>query len=131
MRQMSEAGAGLLVYMAAHEGRGIGSWAKAAAYLLQEEGLDTYEANRALGFKDDHRDFRHAAAVIHHLLGGRPFRLLTNNPDKVEQVRVCGLEGVVRQSHVVGVCSRNEAYLRAKAERGHVIPLSGVSSPVR
>ena len=126
--QMGEDGAGLLVYMAAHEGRGIGSWAKAAAYLLQEEGLDTYEANRALGFEDDHRDFSHAAAIIHHLLGDRPFRLLTNNPDKVEQVRACGLEGVVRQSHVVGVCSRNQAYLRAKAERGHAIPLASVSS---
>ena len=125
LQQVSESTAsGMVVYMAAHEGRGIGLWSKAAAYLLQDDGLDTYEANRALGFRDDQRDFRHAAALVHHLLGGRPFRLLTNNPDKVNQMRALGLRDVVQQSHVVGVGNRR--YISAKREQGHCIPASAL-----
>lgn len=123
---------GMVVYMAAHEGRGIGLWSKAAAYLLQDEGLDTYEANRALGFHDDQRDFRHAAALIHYLLEGRSFRLLTNNPMKVNQMRALGLRGVVQQSHVAGVGRRNCRYLNAKRAHGHSIPtsaLDGIGAP--
>ena len=129
LHQMSESVAGgMVVYMAAHEGRGIGLWSKAAAYLLQDEGLNTYEANRALGFRDDQRDFRHAAALIHHLLGGRPFRLLTNNPDKVNQMRAMGLRDVVQQAHVAGIGERNHRYLCAKRENGHCIPASALES---
>ncbi|MDD9937429.1 MAG: GTP cyclohydrolase II [Myxococcales bacterium] len=123
LQQIVESPAGgVLVYMAAHEGRGIGLWSKAAAYLLQDEGLDTYEANRALGYPDDQRDFRHAAALIHHLLGERPFQLLTNNPDKVSQMRALGLEHVSQRVHVTGVGARNQRYLCAKREHGHRIP---------
>lgn len=129
LRQVSESTAGgMIVYMAAHEGRGIGLWSKAAAYLLQDEGLDTYEANRALGFQDDERDFRHAASLIHHLLGGGGFRLLTNNPDKVAQMRDLGLRDVVQQEHVVGVGARNCRYINAKREHGHSIPASALGS---
>lgn len=127
LRQMIDSPAGgMVVYMAAHEGRGIGLWSKAAAYLLQDEGLDTYEGNRRLGFLDDERDFRHAAALIRHLLGDRPFRLLTNNPDKVNQMRTYGLSHVVRQSHIAGVGARNRRYLSAKREHGHRIPVSAL-----
>lgn len=123
LQEMTESSeGGMVVYMAAHEGRGIGLWSKAAAYLLQDEGLDTYEANRTLGFPDDQRDFRHAAALIHHLLGGRPFRLLTNNPDKVNQMRAFGLRQVVQQGHIAGVGTRNHRYISQKREHGHIIP---------
>lgn len=130
LRQVSasEAG-GMVVYVAAHEGRGIGLWWKAAAYLLQDEGLDTYEANRALGFPNDLRDFRHAASLIHYLLGGRPFRLLTNNPDKLNQMRALGIGGVVQQSHVAGVGKKNRRYVGAKRAHGHWIPDSVLTEP--
>lgn len=127
LEHMSESQTGgILIYMAAHEGRGIGLWSKAAAYLLQDEGLDTYEANRALGFPDDLRSFRLAAAVIRHLLDERPFRLLTNNPEKVKQLRSYGLHNVVQQPHVVGIGPRNRRYLNAKRDHGHSIPLASL-----
>ena len=128
LREITESSAGgMVVYMAGHEGRGIGLWSKAAAYLLQDEGLDTYEANRKLGFSDDERDFRHAAALIRHLIGERPFRLLTNNPDKVTQMRAFGLRHVVQQAHVAGVGPQNLRYLSAKRSRGHSIPSSAIA----
>ena len=128
LREITESPAGgMVVYMAGHEGRGIGLWSKAAAYLLQDEGLDTYEANRRLGFSDDERDFRHAAALIQHLIGERPFRLLTNNPDKVNQMRAFGLRHVAQQVHVAGVGSRNLHYLSAKRRHGHSIPPSAIA----
>ena len=127
LRRITESSdGGMVVYMSAHEGRGIGLWSKAAAYLLQDEGLDTYEANRRLGFSNDERDFRHAAALIRHLLGERPFHLLTNNPEKVKQMRECGLRHVVQQTHVAGVGSRNHRYIRAKRKHGHQIPASAL-----
>lgn len=128
LRRMTESpSGGMVVYMSAHEGRGIGLWSKAAAYLLQDEGLDTYEANRKLGFSDDERDFRHAAAIIGDLIGDRPFHLLTNNPDKVEQMREFGLHQVVQETHIAGVGSRNQRYIRAKREHGHRIPASALA----
>jgi len=68
---------GMLIYMSGHEGRGIGLWAKAATYLLQDAGEDTYQANRTLGLPDDSRDFSDAAALLKYFLGDVPFRLLT------------------------------------------------------
>ncbi len=118
-RMDSHESGGLLIYLAAHEGRGIGLWAKAAAYLLQDEGADTYEANRSLGFRDDDRDYSEAAAIIQHFLGDRAFRLLTNNPNKVSQLRAAGIPGVQRDPHVAGVCERNLRYLEAKRGHGH------------
>ncbi|NJN50851.1 MAG: GTP cyclohydrolase II [Gammaproteobacteria bacterium] len=73
---------GMLVYMAGHEGRGIGLWAKAATYLLQDAGEDTYQANQSLGLPDDSRDFTDAGALIRYFVGKRPIRLLTNNPKR-------------------------------------------------
>jgi hypothetical protein len=71
---------GMVVYMSGHEGRGIGLWAKAATYILQDAGENTYQANRSLGLPDDSRDFSDAASLIRYFYGTGPFRLLTNNP---------------------------------------------------
>ena len=79
--QQDEQG-GMVIYMSGHEGRGIGLWAKAATYLLQDAGEDTYEANRSLGLPDDSRDFSDAGSLLKYFLKDSPFRLLTNNPEK-------------------------------------------------
>ncbi len=112
---------GLLVYMAGHEGRGIGLWAKAATYLLQDAGENTYQANRSLGLPDDSRDFADAASLLKYFVGGNPFRLLTNNPKKVNDLDEHGVAGITRVKHVTGVTDSNRRYLSAKQEWGHDI----------
>ena len=112
---------GMLIYMAGHEGRGIGLWAKAATYVLQDGGEDTYQANRSLGLPDDSRDFSDAADLIRHFRGDGPFRLLTNNPKKIEDLAAAGLTGITAVKHVIGVTDANRRYLRAKKEWGHKI----------
>ncbi len=115
-----EAG-GLLVYMSGHEGRGIGLWAKAATYLLQDAGENTYEANRTLGLPDDSRDFSDAAALLHYFIGNAPFRLLTNNPKKVSDLNDFGLTHITPVRHVTGVNAWNQRYLAAKRDWGHAL----------
>ena len=110
---------GMLIYMAGHEGRGIGLWAKAATYLLQDSGEDTYQANRSLGLPDDSRDFSDAAALIKHFRGEGPFRLLTNNPKKIDDLATAGLTGITPVKHVFGVTESNKRYLAAKRDWGH------------
>ncbi|MCC6201835.1 MAG: GTP cyclohydrolase II [Gammaproteobacteria bacterium] len=110
---------GMLIYMAGHEGRGIGLWAKAATYLLQDAGEDTYQANRSLGLPDDSRDFSDAAALLHHFVGDRPFRLLTNNPKKIADLNALGLSAVTPVKHVIGLSPFNRRYLTAKRDWGH------------
>ena len=105
--------------MAGHEGRGIGLWAKAATYLLQDAGEDTYQANRSLGLPDDSRDFGDAASVLHYFLKGRPSRLLTNNPKKIADLAALGLTQVTPVSHIIGVNAWNRRYLAAKRDWGH------------
>ena len=113
---------GIIVYMAGHEGRGIGLWAKAATYVLQDGGQNTYQANRSLGLPDDTRDFSDAAALLLHFLGGdRPFRLLTNNPKKIDDLRAHGLGRITVEKHVTGVGEHNRRYLAAKRDWGHAI----------
>ena len=112
---------GMLIYMAGHEGRGIGLWAKAATYLLQDEGEDTYQANRSLGLADDSRDFQEAAALLLFLVGDRPIRLLTNNPKKIDDLTERGLSRITREKHVIGVGTWNRRYLIAKRDWGHRI----------
>ena len=112
---------GLLVYMSGHEGRGIGLWAKAATYLLQDGGEDTYQANRSLGLPDDSRDFSDAASLIRHFRGEGPFRLLTNNPKKIEDLETEGLTGITPVKHLIGVTAANRRYLAAKKGWGHRI----------
>lgn len=110
---------GYLIYMAGHEGRGIGLWAKAATYLLQDGGEDTYQANRSLGLPDDSRDFSDAASLIKHFVGNVPMRLLTNNPKKLIDLAQHGLSQITAEKHVTGVSDWNRRYLHAKRSWGH------------
>jgi GTP cyclohydrolase II len=110
---------GMVVYMSGHEGRGIGLWAKAATYLLQDAGENTYQANRSLGLPDDSRDFSDAATLIRHFYGVKPFRLLTNNPKKLDDLAAHGLSDVTPVKHVIGVTQANRRYLEAKKGWGH------------
>ena len=112
---------GILVYMSGHEGRGIGLWAKAATYLLQDGGENTYQANRSLGLPDDSRDFSDAASLIRYFRGDGPFRLLTNNPKKIDDLMAAGLTGITPVKHVFGVTDSNRRYLAAKRDWGHRI----------
>lgn len=116
--QQDEQG-GMVIYMSGHEGRGIGLWAKAATYLLQDGGENTYEANRSLGLPDDSRDFSDAGALLKFFVEDRPFRLLTNNPKKVNDLAQMGLSRITRVKHVTGVGDRNRRYLSAKQDWGH------------
>jgi GTP cyclohydrolase II len=113
-----EAG-GMVIYMSGHEGRGIGLWAKAATYLLQDGGEDTYQANTTLGLPEDSRDFSDAASILKFFVAGKPFRLLTNNPKKVTDLEVMGVENISCEKHVCGVSDANRRYLKAKRDRGH------------
>ena len=116
-----EPGGGAIIYMAGHEGRGIGLWAKAATYILQDGGEDTYQANRSLGLADDSRDFRDAAALLLYFFGNRRLRMMTNNPKKLEDLRALGLSELAPIKHVVGVSDWNRRYLAAKRDWGHQI----------
>ena len=110
---------GLLIYMSGHEGRGIGLWAKAATYLLQDAGENTYQANESLGLPADSRDFSDAGALIGYFVGQKPFRLLSNNPKKLADLAACGLGSITPVRHIVGVGPHNRRYLQAKRSRGH------------
>jgi GTP cyclohydrolase II len=105
--------------MSGHEGRGIGLWAKAATYLLQDQGENTYQANRSLGLSEDSRNFSDAATLIKYFLGNKPFRLLTNNPKKINDLKNSGLDNIAAIKHVVGVTDTNLNYLSAKRDWGH------------
>ena len=104
---------GVVVYLRGHEGRGIGLGHKLQAYTLQDGGLDTVEANLALGLPVDDRDYAPAAAVLHHL-GANPVRLLTNNPEKVAGLERLGIacSQVIPMPATVRVASAR--YLRTK-----------------
>jgi GTP cyclohydrolase II len=115
---------GLLLYMR-QEGRGIGLINKIRAYALQDRGLDTVEANLALGFRDDERDYAVAAHMIHSL-EVRSLRLMTNNPSKISQLARYGVRVDGRIPHVMAPNPHNRFYLETKAARsGHWIDLSG------
>lgn len=113
---------GFLLYLR-QEGRGIGLYAKLDAYALQDAGLDTYEANRALGRGDDERDYTVAAQAL-TALGVGPVDLLTNNPDKAAQLRRLGVDVVATTPTGVHLTAANARYLHAKVERtGHALDL--------
>lgn len=107
---------GVVVYLRGHEGRGIGLANKLRAYQLQEQGVDTLDANLQLGLPGDARDYTAAAEIIADL-GLSGIRLLTNNPDKVEQLRAHGVDIAERVPLVVGVTEHNMGYLAAKRDR--------------
>jgi GTP cyclohydrolase II len=107
---------GYLLYLR-QEGRGIGLYDKIDAYALQDGGLDTYQANRALGHAEDERDYTVAGQML-GALGVRRLRLLTNNPDKVRQLTALGLDVVEQVPTGVHVSAANLGYLVAKARHG-------------
>lgn len=112
---------GVVIYMRGHEGRGIGLINKLRAYSLQERGLDTVDANLALGLPADARDYASAAGILADL-GVDKVRLLTNNSDKVNQLREFGLDIVEQVPLLVGVGPNNHQYLETKRDRmGHLI----------
>lgn len=113
---------GVVIYLRGHEGRGIGLINKLRAYHLQESGLDTLDANLALGLPGDTRDYGAAVAILEDL-GILSVRLLTNNLDKVSQLTEHGITVTERVPIIVGVGEFNGAYLDVKGARmGHVIP---------
>ena len=120
IQRMTEEGAGVLLYLA-QEGRGIGLMNKLRAYALQDRGLDTLDANRALGWGADERDFLTAATMLREL-GVTRIRLLTNNPDKILSLAACGVEVVGREAHAFAPNGVNDHYLATKARRfGHLL----------
>ncbi|HEY0248955.1 MAG TPA: GTP cyclohydrolase II [Gryllotalpicola sp.] len=117
---------GVVIYLRGHEGRGIGLINKLKAYRLQAEGLDTLDANLALGLPVDARDYTAASDILKDL-GLRSVRLLTNNPDKVSQLEAHGISIAERVPLVVGVGAFNTGYLETKRDRmGHIIQTLGV-----
>ncbi|MCZ7533199.1 MAG: bifunctional 3,4-dihydroxy-2-butanone-4-phosphate synthase/GTP cyclohydrolase II [Acidimicrobiia bacterium] len=120
MRRIAEVGEGVVVYNTSHEGRGIGIINKIAAYHLQDQGLDTVDANREIGHADDNRHYGVDAQILHDL-GVRSVRLLTNNPDKIDQLTRFGVEVSGREALWVGETVQNRDYLATKAKRmGHI-----------
>ncbi len=112
---------GAVIYMRGHEGRGIGLINKLRAYSLQEGGMDTVDANLALGLPADAREYAAAAGILGDL-GVSRVRLMTNNTDKVDQLRGLGLDVVEQVPLIVGVGPNNHQYLATKRERmGHLI----------
>ena len=113
---------GVVVYLRGHEGRGIGLANKLRAYQLQEQGLDTLDANLQLGLPADARDYTAAAEILAEL-GLRRVRLLTNNPEKVAQLEAHGIDVAERVPLLVGVTEQNLGYLTTKRDRmGHQLP---------
>jgi len=115
-------GSGIVVYLRGHEGRGIGLLAKLRAMALQAEGLDTVEANLALGLPVDARDYGVAAGILHDL-GVNSVRLMSNNPRKREALVEHGIEVAETVPLLIPPCESNITYLRTKRERlDHVLP---------
>ncbi|NKZ04485.1 GTP cyclohydrolase II [Actinomadura latina] len=116
-------GAGILVYLRGHEGRGIGLVAKVRTHILQDDqGLDTVDSATAIGLPVDVRDYGPAARILRHL-GVRSVRLMSNNPDKVRALESYGVLVAARVPLLVPVSDDNVRYLTAKRDRlGHDLP---------
>ncbi|MGO9640567.1 MAG: GTP cyclohydrolase II [Candidatus Acidiferrales bacterium] len=120
LRRIARAHSGLLLYLP-QEGRGIGLMNKLRAYELQDQGMDTVEANEQLGFLADLRDYAFSAAALKRL-GVRRVRLLSNNPDKVRQLEAAGIEVVERVRCQPPTSSASRGYLAAKKSKlGHLL----------
>lgn len=124
MRQVEEEGRGIVLYMR-QEGRGIGLVNKLRAYELQDQGMDTLEANLALGFEGDMREYYIGAQILRDL-GVKTMRLLTNNPDKVYQLEDFGMEIVERVPIQMPATDYDRFYLETKKEKmGHLLDMDG------
>ena len=122
LRAVVAEGSGIVVYLRGHEGRGIGLLAKLRAMALQAEGLDTVEANLALGLPVDARDYGVAARILDDL-GVRSVRLMSNNPRKREALVQHGIEVAEQVPLLIPPCENNITYLRTKRERlDHHLP---------
>jgi GTP cyclohydrolase II len=120
MKMIQEHGTGALFYLANHEGRGIGLFSKAMAYVLQENGYDTVEANEGLGFVDDSRNYSDAIQVL-KAIRQKPVTLMTNNPKKLNALKEAGLEVSGRQPLWGDISEYNEKYLQTKIKKsGHL-----------
>ena len=120
MNAVAREGRGVVLYLR-QEGRGIGLEKKLLAYRLQEHGMDTVEANKALGFRADERDYGIGAQILHHL-GVRRMRLMTNNPKKLQALAGFGLSVVERVPLEVAATRESVEYLRAKRDKlGHLL----------
>jgi GTP cyclohydrolase II len=128
MEKIGEMERGVVLYMR-QEGRGIGLINKVRAYALQDEGLDTVDANIALGFRDDERDYEIAAHMLASLNVGS-IRLMTNNPKKIQELGKLGIQVNGRIPHVIPATEWNRFYLETKARRsGHQIDLEEQDDP--
>jgi GTP cyclohydrolase II len=124
LRRLASMPRGILLYLR-QEGRGIGLINKVRAYALQDRGLDTVEANLALGFRDDERDYAVAAHMLASLNIGS-IQLMTNNPNKIAQLEQQGISIGSRIPHVIPPNDHNRFYLQTKAARsGHYIDFDG------
>ena|SRR5688572_14591951 len=120
LKKVNKMGTGIVLYLR-QEGRGIGLTNKIRAYSLQDQGLDTVEANVALGFRDDERDYKIAAEML-KALKVNSVRLMTNNPKKIEQLKLHGITINERLPHILPTNKHNRAYLKTKvAKSGHMI----------
>ena len=125
LRRIADSPAGVLIYLRGHEGRGIGLVNKIRAYALQDQGLDTVEANHRLGFATDERDWGVAARILRHF-GVSTLDLLTNNPDKIKSLRANGIDVALRVPLEIPPNPHNQVYLEAKRARmGHSLQGSG------
>jgi 3,4-dihydroxy 2-butanone 4-phosphate synthase / GTP cyclohydrolase II len=123
MAMIEEAGRGVILYILNHEGRGIGLTNKIKAYAIQDQGVDTVEANRQLGFKPDQRDYGIGAQILVSL-GVKKIRLLTNNPRKFIGLTGYGLEIVERVPIEIPPNTANLQYLKTKKEKlGHILDM--------
>ncbi len=130
LRTIAEEGVGILLYEQ-QEGRGIGLMEKLRAYSLQDEGLDTIEANLQLGHPVDLRDYRLVVDVL-RFLGITSLRLMTNNPEKIDAVLSSGIQIAERLSAEIASSPYSESYLATKREKlGHLSDLTGSGDPVR
>ena len=121
IRLILENGAGMIVYISSHEGRGIGLFAKAICNKLQEKGLDTYEANNALGFRDEERRFDEVAGIIRHFRQEKAITLLSNNPYKINWMEREGIKIKRVLPLSIRLDNENLSYLTAKKGRGENI----------